>query len=89
MKMLKSFLLGVFAAVLMYGIFSMLTPKPVYQNVVVTVKAGDTIWGIASKYATDDEDTREVVYRIKETNHLNNSYMINLGDKLVIPVKAN
>lgn len=84
---MKAFLTGFIATILVCGTYYMLAPKPVYKNVTVTVQSGDTMYGIAAKYAVDGEDVREVIYRAEEATGLRSSSLIQPGDKIIVPVK--
>jgi len=53
----------------------------------ISVKSGDTVWGIATKYVTDQEDIRELAQAIKEVNGLNNNVQIFPGQVLKVPLK--
>ena len=48
---------------------------------------GDTMWAIADRWADQDEDVREVIYRICETNALANTNL-KPGQKLLVPVRV-
>ncbi|MDO4920956.1 MAG: LysM peptidoglycan-binding domain-containing protein [Phascolarctobacterium sp.] len=55
-----------------------------------TVAAGQTVWGIATKYLPEQDrtrDVRELMYEIGKRNGLNN-YSIQPGDVLVIPLEV-
>lgn len=54
-------------------------------NIIVEIVTGDTLWDIASNYNFYDEDIREVVYRIKKFNALDDGYLI-AGQSIVIPL---
>ena len=50
----------------------------------ITIDKGDTLWGIAETYMTDDYDSiEEYVHALKEMNHLQ-SDDIQAGEKLMI-----
>lgn len=51
---------------------------------LVTVFTGDTLWGIANRFASEKEDIRYVIYLIKERNGLESTDLYP-GQKLVIP----
>lgn len=53
----------------------------------VTVEPGDTLWRIAARYTTDQQDIREVIWAIKKHNHLN-STVLYPGQTLVIPASS-
>lgn len=53
----------------------------------ISVKSGDTVWGIAAKYVSDQEDVRELAQAIKEVNGLNHNVQIFPGQVLKIPLK--
>jgi nucleoid-associated protein YgaU len=48
------------------------------------VQPGDTLWGIATEAAGEDEDVREVVRGIRELNQLETT-LIRSGQVLVVP----
>lgn len=54
----------------------------------VYVKPGDTIWQIASNYATDKDDVREVVFEIRRINKLDNNAHVYPGQSLKVPVRS-
>lgn len=54
-------------------------------SIIVEIVSGDTLWDIASEYNFYEEDVREVVYRIKRSNNLENSGL-QIGQSLVIPM---
>lgn len=51
----------------------------------VTVKAGDTVWGIASQYANDHIDIREMVHTVSTLNKLDETASLEPGRTLKIP----
>ncbi|MCM3629981.1 LysM peptidoglycan-binding domain-containing protein [Paenibacillus glycanilyticus] len=50
----------------------------------VIVSAGDTLWGIADRFADNSKDIREYIYTIKERNQLS-SVELKPGQVLIIP----
>ena len=84
-KSLLAFLLG---AILSAGFTYMnVSASPVvYEQQVVTVHAGDTLWTIASRWSGKDEDVREVVERIRTANQMEGTN-IRAGQQLVVPVR--
>jgi len=54
----------------------------------VYVKPGDTVWQIASKYTTDKDDVREVVFEIRKINKLDNNASVYPGQILKVPVRS-
>ena len=62
------------------------SPPIVYDNHLVVVHHGDTIWSIAESMAKNDEDVRDVVHRICKANNLR-SKIIHPGQKIIVPVK--
>lgn len=54
----------------------------------VYVKPGDTVWQIASKYTTDKDDVREVVFEIRKINKLDNNASVYPGQVLKVPVRS-
>ena len=59
--------------------------KPIRYSVVI-VEHGDTLWSIASKHCSNDQDIRDVIVRVKQENHLDRSVQIHPGQMLRIPV---
>ena len=55
------------------------------QFISVYVKAGDTLWSIASQHNHNNLDIRELIYLIKEENQLV-SAAIYPGQELQIPI---
>lgn len=53
-----------------------------------TVSAGDTVWSICSKIATDKEDMGKLVWQVMKDNHIENPGALQPGTELVIRVKA-
>lgn len=53
-----------------------------------TVEAGDTVWSICSKIATDKEDMGKLVWQVMKDNHIENPGALQPGAELVIRVKA-
>ena len=67
--------------------YIMASPPIVYDNYMVTVCHGDTVWSIAERWSDKDEDIRDVMSRILKENHLESKY-IYPGQVLKVPVKA-
>ncbi len=50
----------------------------------VEVEEGDTLWGIASEYYTDEyEDLNELINAIKKCNGISDT--LKIGDKILVP----
>lgn len=54
------------------------------EPVLVTVRAGDTLWDLAQRYGAPGRDLRETIFEIKRANGLRTS-MLHPGQVLVIP----
>ena len=55
-----------------------------------TVSAGQTVWGIATKYQTMQDkkmSTGELVHKIYKANSIDPKLYIQPGDKLIIPLE--
>lgn len=65
--MKKLFVLMLMTTILYTG-YNFLQDDTVYHYEQITVHTGDTMWAIADRWADQDEDVREVIYRICETN---------------------
>jgi len=53
----------------------------------IYVMDGDTLWQIAARYVTDQEDIRELIWQIRQINHLDKNASIYPGQKLKIPIR--
>lgn len=53
-----------------------------------TVSAGDTVWSICSKIATDKEDMGKLVWQVMKDNHIEDPANLQPGQLIVIHVKA-
>ena len=63
------------------------TPAMESHNVQeVTVRAGDTLWDIASRTTGSNMDVREVVHTVKELNNISSSGTLTPGTKIEVPV---
>ncbi|MFQ9523775.1 MAG: LysM peptidoglycan-binding domain-containing protein [Phascolarctobacterium faecium] len=71
----------------LYTGYNFLQDDTVYHYEQITVHTGDTMWAIADRWADQDEDVREVIYRICETNALANTNL-KPGQKLLVPVRV-
>lgn len=56
--------------------------KPVYSEIVI--QDGDTLWNLAQVFGPADQDTREVIFRICEINHIS-ADSIYPGETILIP----
>lgn len=83
--MKKLFVLMLMTTILYTAII--FTGDTVYHYEQITVHTGDTMWAIADRWADQDEDVREVIYRICETNALANTNL-KPGQKLLVPVRV-
>lgn len=52
-----------------------------------TVSAGDTVWSICSKIATDKEDMGKLVWQVMKDNHIENPGALQPGQKIIIRVQ--
>jgi len=50
----------------------------------VVVKKGDTLWDLAEKHSSKNQDIRKTIYEIKKLNNLTEPYL-KPGDLLIIP----
>ena len=51
------------------------------------ISAGDTLWDVASNVATPNDDVRELIYNIMETNKIDNPASIQEGQTIYIFLK--
>jgi len=83
-KLLLAFALGVlFSAT--FNLTELLKPDS-YTLRTVTAHSGDTLWVLAARNCSADEDVRDVISRIMEANGLENAASLRAGQKIVIPV---
>ena len=87
MRTRKKILALVFAAALAIGVgyagFQAMA-SPDVKLTYYTVEKGDTVWDIAQKYRAKDEDVRQTVYDIMETNHIGGNDYLTPGQRLLI-----
>lgn len=84
---MRNFLFGIVIGIMVgvYGYTTYTAPEPEYVDTIVTVKEGETLWEIASKYRHSEEDVRLVINRIRKVNNLDQCW-IHPGQGLVVPV---
>ncbi len=54
---------------------------------VATVEAGDTVWDLAARLATEQDDIRDVVRAIKEQNGITDAAALRPGQTLRVTVE--
>lgn len=54
-----------------------------YNEVEYIVQENDTLWSIAEKFATEHQDLREYVYKIKQVNNISTSNL-EVGQTIII-----
>lgn len=52
-----------------------------------TVEAGDTLWGVVGKVATDKEDMAKLVWQVTKDNHIEDPENLQPGQVIIIRVK--
>lgn len=53
-----------------------------YEQVEYTVQAGDTLYGLAQKYANENQDIREYIYNLKQVNNIGST--LDVGQTIII-----
>jgi LysM repeat protein len=53
---------------------------------IITVKRGDTLWDIASKYGNKNTDIRQTIFEIQKLNNLSSS-MLYEGEEIKVVMK--
>ena len=82
--------IGILAMVLLVLLTSPLWARSISQPgkstpvARVVVQGGDTLWEIAKQHGPRNEDTRSVIFRMRQLNQLQ-SAMIRPGDILLVP----
>lgn len=85
---MKNFLTALICTFVICGTYNFLfVEKPIYTNKYIRVYTGDTLWDIAARHTEEDEDIREVIFRIAEVNRLDNKNLYP-GQILQIPVRS-
>ena len=70
------------------GILNMEASTVPMQQELVVVHSGDTLWTIATRWTEDNEDVREVLYRIQQTNKLQGNGFLQPGQRIIVPIKT-
>ncbi|HEY8202033.1 MAG TPA: LysM peptidoglycan-binding domain-containing protein [Actinomycetota bacterium] len=78
-----TFLAGVLIGVLVPRLFASDSRAPVATPQVHVVAAGETIWGLAQRFAPD-EDSRRFVYEVLQLNDLRQP-LLHPGQRLLLP----
>jgi len=87
----KKIIRNILFLLVVFIIFNMLTStifgKKDLKTTSITVKSGDTLWGISKKICNSDSslNIQEVIYDIKEINGLDTNEIIT-GSSIYIPV---
>lgn len=84
--MKKQTLIGiVFLALVYLSVFSLLAYSGEnYELKEIVVEPGDTIWTIAEKHCSPEENIRNFVFTIREVNEIDGA-VIHPGQKLLVP----
>lgn len=82
--------LGILIILVVAGLMCFMSSKPVSQVYYqpIRIQTGDTLWKIASQYAPEHKDIREVVYEIQSYNHLVDAGALRPGMIIHIPVET-
>jgi len=78
-------LLTVFTAASTIAGFNTANSLSMDQYRCVEIESGDTLWSIAAEYAPDNQDVRQVVHDICETNDIQANDIAS-GQKILVPV---
>lgn len=81
-------ILFVLSLFILFNIFtSQIFGKKEIETIDLTIKSGDTLWGISSNICKDDSslNIQEVIYDIKEINNLTSSDIIE-GKVIQVPI---
>ncbi|EGO65425.1 LysM peptidoglycan-binding domain-containing protein [Acetonema longum] len=84
MRIILGLILLLFALSVVYAAPS----EPASESyVIVRVYSGDTVWDIAGRQAGDKEDIRDIIWQIREMNHLDKNAFLQPGQMLRVPRK--
>lgn len=74
---LSSFLIFIFIILLFNFLiqFNQVNAASQIETIEVRVNKGDTVWEIAKKFKSENEDTRKMVYLINKINDLEGRYL--------------
>lgn len=73
-KFIKSILILTFAIIFIITVISRVNEKQIdYVQEEYVVQKGDTLWNIASEYASEHQDLREYIYQLKQVNNIDSS----------------
>lgn len=89
LKTLKVFLAISFLLALMIFLTGAKSVEYAIEHREHTVTSGQTLWGIATKYMSEQDKTRDVrefVYEIRQANKQLDGCMVRQGDVIVIPL---
>lgn len=73
MKCARLIKVGFLVAAVICGAAAMGADDARYIEYRYEVEPGDTVWGIACRIATEEEDVRELVWRIEQDNQIKNA----------------
>lgn len=52
------------------------------------IAAGDTLWGVCAKVASNKDNLQELVYNTMKENHISDPGSLQPGEEIIIRVKA-
>ena len=77
-------------ALIVLAVISFVNPtRAAYNTVpeVYIVERGDTLWGLAERFAPANTDLRQYVFRLRKVNELHKSVLIQPGQRLYLPTR--
>ncbi len=82
-KFIKSILILIFSIIFIIAVILRINEKQIdYVQEKYVVQKGDTLWNIASEYASEHQDLKDYIYQLKQVNNIASS--LEEGQSIII-----